>query len=147
VGVAPGPLRSPLPQAQNEPAGPRRLSSATRPMARIIMSRAAAWPGPEAPFSPQVLGLACPSAAIQRRVDELGRLPRPDVLCGPLRRDAGWDSYMVTTPTARDRGVGPAMPRAGGEAQPRGGARFVADRARRYGRATSDPPNLWGEVE
>jgi hypothetical protein len=51
-------------------------------MARIIMSRAAAWPGPEAPFSPQVLELAQQLYdAIEQRVDELGRPPRPDVLC------------------------------------------------------------------
>ena len=47
-------------------------------MARIIMSRAAAWPGPEAPFSPQVLELAQQLYdAIERRVDELGRPPHP----------------------------------------------------------------------
>jgi hypothetical protein len=50
-------------------------------MARIIMTRVAPAPKRETPFLPQALDLACPSAAIQRRVDELGRLPRPDVLC------------------------------------------------------------------
>ncbi len=51
-------------------------------MARIILSRAAAWAGPEAPFSPQVLDLAQQLyAVIARRVDGLERPPRPDVLC------------------------------------------------------------------
>jgi hypothetical protein len=45
-------------------------------MAWIIMSRAATWPGPEGAFPPRALDLAqqlC--AAIERRVDALGRLP------------------------------------------------------------------------
>jgi len=51
-------------------------------MARIIMTRAAAWPAPEAPFPPHALDLARQlQATIARRVDELGRPPRPDVLC------------------------------------------------------------------
>jgi len=43
-------------------------------MVRIIMSRAAGWLAPEAPFPPQALDLARPLYdAIARRVDELGR--------------------------------------------------------------------------
>jgi hypothetical protein len=46
------------------------------------MSRAAAWPAGEGPFPAHVLDLAQQLyAAIERRVDELGPPPRPDVLC------------------------------------------------------------------
>jgi hypothetical protein len=57
-----------------------------RHMARIIMTRAAAGPEPETPFLPPALNLAWLSAAIQRRVDELGRPPRPDDLCARCGR-------------------------------------------------------------
>lgn len=51
-------------------------------MAQIIMSRAAAWPGPEATFLPQVLGLAQQLyAAIARLVNAPGSPRRPDVPC------------------------------------------------------------------
>jgi len=51
-------------------------------VALIIMSRAATWPAPEAPFPPQVLELAQRLyEAIEHRVDAMGRPPRPDVLC------------------------------------------------------------------
>jgi hypothetical protein len=47
-------------------------------MTPIIMTRAATRPAPEAPFSPQALGFARQLCdAIERRVDELGRPPRP----------------------------------------------------------------------
>ena len=47
-------------------------------VARIIMSCAATWPGPETPFPPQALDLARQFYdAIERRGDELGRPPRP----------------------------------------------------------------------
>jgi len=51
-------------------------------MARIILTRAAAWPAPKAPLPPQALELARQLyEAIERWVDELGRPSRSDVLC------------------------------------------------------------------
>jgi hypothetical protein len=80
----------------------RRARPAYLHMALIIMSRAATWPGREDPFPPQALDLARqPCEATARRVDALGRPPRPDVqwgrrLCAVSARsdgrggEAGW---------------------------------------------------------
>ena len=70
-----------------------------RHMALIIMSRAATWPGREAPFPPQALGLARHLyEATARRLDALGRPSRPDGLgahsgarpVSPYPHLAGW---------------------------------------------------------
>jgi hypothetical protein len=74
-------------------------------MARMIMTRAAAWPAGQGPFSAQALDLARQLCdAIERRVDELGRPPRPDVLCA----HCGARPFFPSPPVP-DEGAWPAI--------------------------------------
>lgn len=69
--------------------GPDPLGRAGHRALGIIMTRAATWPAPEAPFPAQPLDLARQLyEAIERRVDALGRPARPDILCAKLRGHA-----------------------------------------------------------